>query len=155
MSKPPFISIPRVYQKFDFRVLRQNRRVVSDERRRDELENFHQAGGARNRALGLPARCSQNAIARCCSTSLTASRPKGCETSSCKPTCAERNAAVRIEAASKTPRRCLQNEGAANPHMVGIPIDQRFPRNLSQSARASSALECLLPVLLKKIRLRF
>ena len=43
-GKPPFISIPRVYQKFDFRVLRQNRRVVSDERRRDELENFHQAG---------------------------------------------------------------------------------------------------------------
>ena len=46
-GKPPFISIPRVYQKFDFRVLRQNRRVVSDERRRDELENFHQARGAR------------------------------------------------------------------------------------------------------------
>ena len=43
-GKPPFISIPRVYQNFDFRVLSQNRRVVSDERRRDELENFHQAG---------------------------------------------------------------------------------------------------------------
>ena len=40
-SKPPFISIPRVYQKFDFRVLRQNRRVVSDARRADELEDFH------------------------------------------------------------------------------------------------------------------
>ena len=41
-SKPPFISIPRVYQTFDFRVLRQNRRVVSDARRADELEDFHQ-----------------------------------------------------------------------------------------------------------------
>ena len=46
-GKPPFISIPRVYQNFDFRVLRQNRRVVSDERRRDELEMFHQACGGR------------------------------------------------------------------------------------------------------------
>ena len=43
-GKAPFISIPRVYQNFDFRVLRQNRRIVSDESRRDELEDFHQAG---------------------------------------------------------------------------------------------------------------
>ena len=43
-GKAPFISIPRVYQNFDFRVLRQNRRIVSDENRRDELEDFHQAG---------------------------------------------------------------------------------------------------------------
>ena len=43
-GKAPFIFIPRVYQNFDFRVLRQNRRIVSDESRRDELEVFHQAG---------------------------------------------------------------------------------------------------------------
>ena len=60
-----------------------------------------------------------NGIARCCSTCRTASRPKGCETSSYKPTCAERNAAVRTAAASKTPRRCSRKEGAANSHTVG------------------------------------
>ena len=29
-------------QSFDFRVLRQNRRVVQDEARRQEIENFHE-----------------------------------------------------------------------------------------------------------------
>ena len=52
-GKAPFISIPRVYQNFDFRVLRQNRRIVSDESRRDELENFHQAGVLISRAARL------------------------------------------------------------------------------------------------------
>ena len=52
-GKPPFISIPRVYLKFDFRVLRQNRRIVSEESRRDELENFHQAGVLISRAARL------------------------------------------------------------------------------------------------------
>ncbi len=41
-SKAPFIVIPSVYEKFDFRCLRQNRRVVSDENRREELDEFHQ-----------------------------------------------------------------------------------------------------------------
>ena len=41
-SKAPFIVIPSVYENFDFRCLRQNRRVVSDENRREELEEFHQ-----------------------------------------------------------------------------------------------------------------
>ena len=40
-SRPPFIALPRVYDNFDFRVLRQNRRVVKDEQRRSEIENFH------------------------------------------------------------------------------------------------------------------
>ena len=40
-SKPPFIVTPGLHQAFDFRVLRQNRRVVSDDARRDELDNFH------------------------------------------------------------------------------------------------------------------
>ena len=40
-SRPPFIALPRVYDNFDFRVLRQNRRVVKDELRRSEIENFH------------------------------------------------------------------------------------------------------------------
>ena len=38
--KAPFIVLPLV-QTFDFRVLRQNRRVVQDEARREEIENFH------------------------------------------------------------------------------------------------------------------
>jgi len=40
-SKPPFIVLPSVYNEFDFRVLRQNRRVIGDETRAAELENFH------------------------------------------------------------------------------------------------------------------
>ena len=40
-SKPPFIVTPRVFNAFDFRVLRQNRRVVDDETRRPRLEEFH------------------------------------------------------------------------------------------------------------------
>jgi len=41
-SKPPFIALPRVHGgAFDFRVLRQNRRVISDVARREEIENFH------------------------------------------------------------------------------------------------------------------
>ena len=41
-SKPPFIALPRVHgSAFDFRVLRQNRRVISDAARSEEIENFH------------------------------------------------------------------------------------------------------------------
>ena len=40
-SKPPFIAIPDVHCGFDYRVLRQNRRVVADETRKDEIEAFH------------------------------------------------------------------------------------------------------------------
>ena len=40
-GKAPFVVDPRV-QDFDFRVLRQNRRVVTDESRRAELELFHE-----------------------------------------------------------------------------------------------------------------
>ena len=41
LVQAPFIATPGLHQKLDFRVLRQNRRVVVDETRRDELENFH------------------------------------------------------------------------------------------------------------------
>ena len=41
-SRAPFIVMPLVHGTFDFRVLRQNRRVVHDEARRDEIENFHE-----------------------------------------------------------------------------------------------------------------
>ena len=43
-SKAPFIRLPAVRNEFDFRVLRQNRRVVKDDddsSRKIELENFH------------------------------------------------------------------------------------------------------------------
>ena len=40
-SQPPFVVVPMVAD-FSFRVLRQNRRVVSDESRRAELETFHE-----------------------------------------------------------------------------------------------------------------
>ena len=41
-SKPPFIALPRVYGgAFDFRVLRQNRRVIHDADRSEEIEKFH------------------------------------------------------------------------------------------------------------------
>ncbi len=40
-SKPPFIAIPRVHLNFDFRVLRQNRRVIADDARKGEIESFH------------------------------------------------------------------------------------------------------------------
>ena len=40
-SEAPFIVLPSVYETFDFRVLRQNRRVVQDQGREAELENFH------------------------------------------------------------------------------------------------------------------
>ena len=41
-SKPPFIALPRVHGgAFEFRVLRQNRRVISDVARREEIECFH------------------------------------------------------------------------------------------------------------------
>lgn len=144
-GKPPFISIPRVYQKFDFRVLRQNRRVVSDERRRDELENFHQARGARIARSALPRDVS--AIARCCSTCLTGSRPSGCATSSWKRMCAEQNAAARTAAASRIPRRCLRNGGAAKSQTVGgapwedithgpsTPMSRRAPAPANASIR--------------------
>ena len=41
-SRAPFIVIPQVTRMFDFRVLRQNRRVVADEARRTEIEKFHE-----------------------------------------------------------------------------------------------------------------
>ena len=41
-SQPPFIVSPEVWKTFDFRVLRQNRRVTADEARKDELEDFHE-----------------------------------------------------------------------------------------------------------------
>ena len=40
-SEAPFIILPSVYENFDFRVLRQNRRVVQEQGREAELENFH------------------------------------------------------------------------------------------------------------------
>lgn len=40
-SKPPFIALTRVHLNFEFRVLRQNRRVVTDASREDEIEVFH------------------------------------------------------------------------------------------------------------------
>ena len=40
-SKPPFIAIPNVHRRCDYRVLRQNRRVVADDARKDEIEAFH------------------------------------------------------------------------------------------------------------------
>ena len=40
-SEAPFIILPSVYGTFDFRVLRQNRRVVQEQGREAELENFH------------------------------------------------------------------------------------------------------------------
>jgi len=40
-SKPAFIVNQRVIQEFDFRCLHQNRRVVEDASRKDELETFH------------------------------------------------------------------------------------------------------------------
>lgn len=41
-SKAPFIISPSVYDVFDFRVLRENRRVVSDNERAAELDIFHE-----------------------------------------------------------------------------------------------------------------
>ena len=40
-SRPPFITAPSVLDAFDFRVLRENRRVVADGSRAEELELFH------------------------------------------------------------------------------------------------------------------
>ena len=40
-SQAPFIILPSVYETFDFRVLRQNRRVVQEQGRESELESFH------------------------------------------------------------------------------------------------------------------
>ena len=40
-SRAPFIVLPRVYQTFGFRVLKQNRRVVTDSSRQAEIEEFH------------------------------------------------------------------------------------------------------------------
>ena len=40
-SRAPFIVSRAVYEKFDFRVLKQNRRVVSDDARRAQIEEFH------------------------------------------------------------------------------------------------------------------
>ena len=41
-SKPPFIVLPSVFEGFDFRVLRQNRRVVNDPARKAEIYYFHE-----------------------------------------------------------------------------------------------------------------
>ena len=41
VGKPPFIAIPRVHLNFDFRVMRQNRRVTVDDARKDQIESFH------------------------------------------------------------------------------------------------------------------
>lgn len=40
-SKPPFVVLPMIAETFDFRVLRQNRRVCTDDARKEELEEFH------------------------------------------------------------------------------------------------------------------
>ena len=40
-SKPPFIMLDTVYKTFDFRVLRENRRVTVDAERANESEEFH------------------------------------------------------------------------------------------------------------------
>ena len=40
-SRAPFIVHPRVTAEFEFRCLRENRRVVSDDSRREELDMFH------------------------------------------------------------------------------------------------------------------
>ena len=40
--KAPFVIDPFVTRTFDFRILAQNRRVVDDETRREELDSFHQ-----------------------------------------------------------------------------------------------------------------
>jgi len=42
VSRPPFIVAPWAHEGFDFRVLRQNRRVVHDASRAEQLANFHQ-----------------------------------------------------------------------------------------------------------------
>ena len=41
-TQAPFIVLPFVTNRFDFRVLRENRRVVQDESRREEIEAFHE-----------------------------------------------------------------------------------------------------------------
>ena len=41
--KAPFVIDPFVTRTFDFRILAQNRRIVDDETRREELDLFHQA----------------------------------------------------------------------------------------------------------------
>jgi hypothetical protein len=41
-SKAPFIVLPSVHEGFDFRMLRQNRRVTADPERAAELEAFHE-----------------------------------------------------------------------------------------------------------------
>ena len=41
--KAPFVIDPFVTRTFDFRMLAQNRRIVDDETRREELDFFHQA----------------------------------------------------------------------------------------------------------------
>ena len=40
-SKPPFIMLDTVYKTFDFRVLKENRRVTVDAERANESEEFH------------------------------------------------------------------------------------------------------------------
>ena len=40
-TRPPFICDPEVYERFDFRVLRENRRLVVDAERAEASEEFH------------------------------------------------------------------------------------------------------------------
>ena len=47
-SEAPFIVLPCVHETFDFRCLRQNRRVVKEQGREAELENFHQVLSGRS-----------------------------------------------------------------------------------------------------------
>ena len=42
-SQAPFIIDPFVTRAFDFRILSQNRRIVDDTTRREELDQFHEA----------------------------------------------------------------------------------------------------------------
>ena len=57
-SQAPFVVIPAVVQTFDFRCLRENRRVVQQAGREQELEEFHQV--LTDISLGAPS----NAVAR-------------------------------------------------------------------------------------------
>ena len=52
-SLPPFIVHPAVHENFDFRVLRQNRRIITgNAERAEELQNFHEVLGDVSRGEG-------------------------------------------------------------------------------------------------------
>ena len=71
-SEAPWIVLPCVHETFDFRVLRQNRRVVQEQGREAELENFHQVlsdismGIASNEASGRFKKTPRPSGARWC-----------------------------------------------------------------------------------------